>query len=139
MNHCTFSGRLTKDASLRYTQSGKAVCNFTLAVDSGFGDNKRTEFINCILWQKEKLAPYLLKGKALFLSGEYTERKYQDKDGIERRIVEINVRDIEFQQGQPAQAHGQQSNQANQQQQQQTQYEQQYFPSEATGMDDVPF
>ena len=134
MNHCTFSGRLTKDASLRYTQSGKAVCNFTLAVDSDFGDNKRTEFINCILWQKEKLAPYLLKGKALFLSGEYTERKYQDKDGIERRIVEINVRDIEFQQGQPAQ---------NQNQPQQPHSEssprQDAFPSESSGFDDVPF
>lgn len=103
MNLCIFSGRVTKDAETRYTQSGKPVSNFGLAVDAGYGDNKTTVFLNCVMWSNEKLAGYLVKGKPIIVRGEYGERKYTDKNGQERRIVEINVRDVEFQQGQPKQ------------------------------------
>lgn len=102
MNLCIFSGRLTKDAETRYTSNGKAVCNFGLAVETGYGDNKMTMFLNCVLWNKEKLTPHLTKGKPVMIQGEYTERKYTDKGGNEKRIVEIVVRDLEFQQGQAA-------------------------------------
>ena len=74
MNVCIFSGRLTKDAETRYTQSGKCVCSFGLAVDTGFGDNKKTVFLNCSVWNKEALAQYLTKGKPVIVHGEYTER-----------------------------------------------------------------
>ena len=101
MNVCIFSGRLTKDAETRYTQSGKCVCSFGLAVDTGFGDNKKTVFLNCSVWNKEALAQYLTKGKPVIVHGEYTEREWQDKDGNNRKAAEIIVREIEFQQGQP--------------------------------------
>ena len=103
MNLCIFSGRLTKDCECRYTQSGKAVLNFSMAVDVGYGDNKSAVFLNCVLWDKEKLVPHLTKGKPIIIRGEYTERKYQDRNGQDRRAVEIIVRDVEFQQGQPRQ------------------------------------
>ena len=101
MNICIFSGRLTKDAETRYTQSGKCVCSFGLAVDTGFGDNKKTVFLNCSVWNKEALAQYLTKGKPVIVHGEYTEREWQAQDGSQRKTAEIVVREIEFQQGQP--------------------------------------
>ena len=101
MNVCIFSGRLTKDAETRYTQSGKCVCSFGLAVDTGFGDNKKTVFLNCSVWNKEALAQYLTKGKPVIVHGEYTEREWQAQDGSQRKAAEIVVREIEFQQGQP--------------------------------------
>ena len=101
MNICIFSGRLTNDAETRYTQSGKCVCSFGLAVDTGFGDNKKTVFLNCSVWNKEALAQYLTKGKPVIVHGEYTEREWQAQDGSQRKTAEIIVREIEFQQGQP--------------------------------------
>lgn len=137
MNLCIFSGRLTKDAETRYTQSSKAVSNFGLAVDTGYGDRKTTVFLNCVLWDREKLAPHLTKGKPVTISGEYTERKWQDRDGNERRIVEINVRDLEFQQGQPGQGQAKQDGQ--QRPQRGGQDEGPAFPSETADIDSVPF
>ena len=102
MNSCNFSGRLTRDVEVRHTQAGKAVLNYTIAVDCGWGDKKRTEFINCITWDKEALAPHLTKGNAVIVTGaEMQTRKYQGKDGSEKTAVEFTVRDLEFQQGSP--------------------------------------
>ena len=106
MNLCMFSGRITRDCDTRYTQSGKPVSNFCIAVDTGFGEYKRTEFINCVLWNREGIGNYLTKGKAVTISGEYAESKYTDKDGNERRKVEIKVDQIEFQQGNPREGDG---------------------------------
>ena len=103
MNHCTFSGRLVADAEMRYTASGTPVTSFRIAVDTGFGEHKRTDFINCVLWKREGLAAHLTKGKPVMLSGEYQGREYEDKNGQKQRTVEIIVRDVEFQQGAPRQ------------------------------------
>jgi single-strand DNA-binding protein len=97
MNRCTFSGRLTADAESRYTNSGTVVSNFSIAVDTGYGDYKRTEFIRCVMFKRENLVQYLTKGKPVIVSGEYQERKWQDREGQERRSVEILVREVEFQ------------------------------------------
>lgn len=102
MNVCVFSGRLVKDAETRYTTSGTAVSNFTIAVDTGFGEYKRTDFIDCVLWKREKLAEHLKKGKAIIVSGEYNSRKWEDKEGNKRVNIEIICRDVDFQQGDSA-------------------------------------
>lgn len=132
MNICMFSGRLTRDAELRHTQSGKPVTNFGLAVDCGFGEKKTTIFLNCVQWDKENLSKYLTKGKSIIIQGEYTERKWTDKEGQERRTVEIVVRNLEFQQGDPKQSgatqhinQGEPSGPA--------------FPESSDGMDGIPF
>lgn len=65
------------------------------------GDNKKTVFLNCSVWNKEALAQYLTKGKPVIVHGEYTEREWQAQDGSQRKTAEIIVREIEFQQGQP--------------------------------------
>ena len=54
LNHIVIMGRLTRDPELRRTGSGKAVASFTVAVDRAFsqGDQKETDFIDCVAWQK---------------------------------------------------------------------------------------
>lgn len=102
MNICIFSGRLTRDCETRYTQNGTPVSNFSLAVETGFGDYKRTEFVKCVLWKRENLAQYLTKGKPITITAEFQEKKWQDQQGQNRRTVEFVVKDLEFQQGNPA-------------------------------------
>jgi len=130
MNCCLFAGRLVKDCEVRQTQAGKSVGNYTLAVDDGYGDNKRTLFLNCVHWNCEKIAQYLIKGKAIIVRGKIQQREYQDKDGQQRRIIELNVMESTFQQGNARDGN------ANQQSQQQ-QYRQQ--PPTQGGLDSVPF
>ena len=52
MNTWVGIGRLTRDPEVRYTQSGKAVCRFTLAIDDGWGEKKKTYFIPVTCWEK---------------------------------------------------------------------------------------
>ena len=90
-------GRLTKDPELRYTNSGKAVCNFTLAAESGFGNKQSTEFIDMVAWQKtaENVAKYLGKGSTVYVEGKLEIRKNKKSD---RTYVnpEVVVRNIIF-------------------------------------------
>ena len=60
----TASGRLTRDAELRYTPKKQAVLNFTLALDIGYGENKTTEYLECALWGErgEKLDGLGIRG-----------------------------------------------------------------------------
>lgn len=99
MNNCTFSGRLGRDAEQRYTPSGAAVLSFPLAVDVGWGDNKRAMWIRCNLWGKRaegRLANYLSKGAQVVVSGEIDQREYDKRDGTRGFAIELNVRDLDL-------------------------------------------
>jgi single-strand DNA-binding protein len=98
LNQCNFIGNLTADPELKFTQSGHAVCNFTIAVNSGWGDNKRTEFVRVVCWRKtaEACSEYLKKGKKAFVSGEMQTRKWQDNNGNDRYTTEIVATDVQF-------------------------------------------
>ena len=91
------SGRLTKDPDCRYTQTGKAVCTFNIAIDEGWGENKRTTFIPIIVWDKqgEACANNLCKGQAVLVEGRVQVRKYE-KDGSARYATEIVAHHVEF-------------------------------------------
>ena len=56
MNKICISGRLVKDCEMRFTQNNKAVTRFTIANDIGFGENKKTNFVNIVLFGCENLA-----------------------------------------------------------------------------------
>ena len=99
MNVCIFSGRLTRDCEVRTTQSGTTISTFSIAVDGGFGEHKRTDFINCKFFKREGLGPHLTKGKPVMVSGELQTEKWTDKSGNERTGFSIICRDIDFQQG----------------------------------------
>lgn len=101
MNRIVLIGRLTKDPELRYTQSGIAVANFTLAVDRTFksaSGEKETDFINIVVWQKqaENCANYLSKGKLAAVGGSLQIRGYQASDGSKRTIAEVVASDVQF-------------------------------------------
>ncbi|NOR73201.1 MAG: single-stranded DNA-binding protein [Mariprofundaceae bacterium] len=94
MNIYSFTGRLGRDCETRFTQSGMAICSFTVAVDYGFGDNKGTNWIRCSLFGKRAeggLPKYLVKGTQVAISGELRVREYDDKDGNKRTSVEVSV------------------------------------------------
>ena len=93
MNRVILSGNLTKDADLRYTTTEKAYSKFSIANNEGYGDNKKTTFFNCTLWGKsaENLNRFLTKGQKVLITGKVEINDYKDKEGVERKIIDINV------------------------------------------------
>lgn len=100
LNHITIMGRLTRDPELRRTASGKAVASFTVAVDRDFsqGDQKETDFIDCVAWQKtgEFVGKYFQKGSMAVVSGRLQIRGWTDKDGNKRRTAEVVADNVYF-------------------------------------------
>ena len=84
---------------MRYLQNGDAVLSFSVA-DSP-GRDKPTIWWNCSLFGKraESLAPYLLKGQAVAVSGSLSKREWTDKDGAKRESLDLRVSDIALQGG----------------------------------------
>ncbi len=102
MNHGTFAGRLGRGADLRQGDSpSKSVANFSVAVNVGFGEKKRTLWIGCALWgeRAEKLAQYLTKGTAVTVSGDVDLRTYDKKDGTTGAEITCNVQRLTLQGG----------------------------------------
>jgi single-strand DNA-binding protein len=97
VNVCNFIGRIGKDAEVRSTPSGKPVTNWSIAVDSGFGEQKKTTWITCTLWgdRGPKIAGYIHKGDKIGVSGELSTREYEYQ-GTKRTSVELNVREVEL-------------------------------------------
>lgn len=96
VNKVILVGRLGRDPETRYTSSGQAVCNFTLATDESFKDRsgerqKRTEWHRIVLWGKlaEIAQQYLKKGTMVYLEGRIQSRQWDDRDGNKRTTTEI--------------------------------------------------
>lgn len=98
MNKSYFLARTCGDVEIRYTQNNKAVGRFSIAVDNGYGDNKKTNFFKCTAWEKtaETLEKYAPKGTKLLLECEAVQVQYEDKNGNKVNTVEFNVRNFEF-------------------------------------------
>ena len=98
MNICVFSGRTTKDIELRYTQDHMAIGTFTLAVDSGYGENKKTSFFDCTAFKgtAESMEKYVRKGSKIIIQAEARQNVYEDRDGKKRSSVNFIVNNWEF-------------------------------------------
>lgn len=99
MNKIILIGRLVRDPELSYTQGGKAVCKFTLAVDRPYnGESKEADFINIIAWNKagENAAKYLNKGRQTAVEGRLQIRSYDGNDGKKRYVTEVIADRVEF-------------------------------------------
>lgn len=101
LNRVVLIGRLVSDPSLRYSPSGVAVTNFTLAVDRKFKNaqgEKEVDFIPCVTFKQlaEITANNLSKGKLAAVDGRIQVRTYNDKDGQKRWITEICADDVRF-------------------------------------------
>ena len=89
-------GRLGRDPETRYTDSGQAVANFSVATDESYKDRngerqKRTEWHKIVVWgkQAEIAQQYLKKGSLVFIEGRIQSREWQDKEGQKRTSFEI--------------------------------------------------
>lgn len=94
-------GRLTKDPEVRYTQSGKCVCTFVLAVNRETKNEQGTydaDFVPVVVWGKaaELAGNSLAKGHRVLVEGRLQNRSYEAKDGSKRYITEIISQHIEF-------------------------------------------
>ena len=98
LNLCQFIGRLGGGPEIRYTPSGVAVANFTIAVSEKYKSKsgeqvENTEWIRCTAWRRlaEIIGEYLSKGKQVYVSGKWKTRKWDDKDGNTRYTTELQV------------------------------------------------
>lgn len=101
MNKIVLLGRLVKDVECRYTQAGKCVASFTLAVNRPFkgADGKyEADFIPVVLWDKtaEVVANNVKKGQRLLVEGRLQIRSYDAQDGSKRWVTEVVGSSIEF-------------------------------------------
>lgn len=141
MNVFTFTGNLGKEC--RTANNGTAVCNFAVAVKSGFGDKAITLWVDCALWGKQaesKLVNYLVKGQQVAISGELGMREHEGKSYLTCRVSSISLVGGQATQQQAAPA--QQAAPQQQQQKARQPAQQQPAPMAAPDFDfddDVPF
>jgi single-strand DNA-binding protein len=99
----TVIGNLVADPELRFTPSGAAVCNFTVASTPRRFDRERNEwvdgetlFLRCGIWreQAENAAQSLAKGVRVIVTGRLKSRTYETQEGEKRTVVEVEVEDV---------------------------------------------
>ena len=100
MNKVILIGRLVKDPEMRYTQSGKGVCSFTLAVDRRLSKEgqQTADFIPIVAWNKlaEICGDNLVKGRRISVEGRMQVRNYDAQDGTKRYVTEVIADEVEF-------------------------------------------
>ena len=97
INKVILIGNLGRDPEVRYTPSGAAVCNVTLATSRNWKDKTSGEKVEETEWHRvvfyDRLAEiageYLKKGRSVYVEGRLKTRKWQDKDGVEKYTTEI--------------------------------------------------
>ena len=97
LNKVILIGRLGRDPERKTTQSGKSVCTFTLATDTGYGDNKKTDWHNITVFDKtaDNCAKYLHKGSPAYVEGRIAYDSYE-KDGIKHTTTKIIANTVLF-------------------------------------------
>lgn len=102
VNKVILVGNLGRDPEVRYTQSGNAVCNLSLAVTErvkdGDGWKDATEWFRIVTFGKtaENAGQYLQKGRQVYVEGRFQSRKYKDKDGVEKQSTEVVANTLQF-------------------------------------------
>ena len=111
MNKITLIGNLGKDPEMNYTPGGVAVTKFSLAVNrvtkSSTGEKeKETDWFNIVAWRQlaEICNNYLHKGDKVYIDGRLQQRKYTDKNGVERTAIDVIASDMEMLSPKPAQS-----------------------------------
>ena len=102
LNRIILMGRFVRTPELKHTQSGVPVTSFTLAVDRDFKDQqsgeRTTDFIDCTAWRAgaEFVCKYFGKGRMAVVEGRLQIREWKDKDGNNRRSVEVLAESVYF-------------------------------------------
>ncbi len=157
LNKVMLIGRLGRDPELRYTASGMPMANLNLATDETYLDREgnkvdKTEWHRVVVFQRqaENCANYLRKGSLVYVEGSLQTRKWQDQQGQDRYTTEIKAQRVQFLDSKKGQGDSSYHNEdpgysePPRQQGRQPQRDEHddlgpAFPSEASGMDDVPF
>lgn len=89
----TLAGNLGKDAQYKQTQNGNELCNFAVAAETGFGDNKVTTWVDVTKWGKgaKGLSDILRKGSKVVVIGEMSTREYEGKTYIQCRANDVQI------------------------------------------------
>lgn len=98
-NILAFAGNLGGDAEVRYTPNGSAVLQFSVAMSSGYGDKKKTDWVRVSMWGKvaeSSLKDFLKKGTAVFVSGECSINVYQGNDGLMKASLNMNAHAVDL-------------------------------------------
>lgn len=101
INTAILMGRLTADPELRHTPNDIPVTSFTLAVNRSYvksGSERQTDFIDVVAWRStaEFVSRYFSKGQLVAVEGSIQTRTYQDKDGNNRKVVEVVANNVHF-------------------------------------------
>ena len=104
VNKVILVGNLGKDPEVRFTSTGSAVANFSIATSEIWNDREgkrqeRTEWHNIVVWGKqgETCGQYLAKGRQVYVEGSIRTRSYDDKTtGAKRYVTEIIAQRIQF-------------------------------------------
>ena len=98
MNRVCLIGRLTSKPELRYTTSNIACTNITIAIDRNYGEEKKADFINIVVWRKqaENVCKYLDKGSLVSVEGRLQQNSYEDRDGNRRYKLDVFADNIQF-------------------------------------------
>jgi single-strand DNA-binding protein len=103
LNKIMLIGNLGRDPELQVTSDGTPFTRFSLAVSrtyktSGGEKREETEWFNIVAWRQlaETCERYLHKGSKVYIEGRVTQRKYTDKNGLERTSVDVNATDMEM-------------------------------------------
>lgn len=96
INRVVLVGRLTRDVDLKYTQSGAAVGQFSMAVNRQFTNangDREADFINCVIWRKsaENFANFTKKGSLVGIDGRLQTRNYENQQGQRVYVTEVVV------------------------------------------------
>jgi len=96
-NRVILVGNLTRDPEIRYTQSGKGVTSFTLAVNNP-RNKEETSFVDIVAWDRlgETCNAYLKKGSNCLVEGRLVIRSYEDKDGNKRKATEVVIDNMQM-------------------------------------------
>jgi single-strand DNA-binding protein len=96
LNKAMIIGNLGRDPEMRYTPSGQAVTQFTVAVNRNYKDSsgewkEETEWFRVVAWGPlaERTAEYLRKGRKVYVEGRLQTRNWEDKDGQKRYTTEL--------------------------------------------------
>lgn len=94
----TILGNIGKDGEVKTGDSGMARLSFPLAETIGYGESKKTQWINCTLFGKraDTLSKMLVKGAKVLVFGEVSLREYQAKDGTMKTSLDCNVSDVQL-------------------------------------------
>lgn len=98
MNKVHLIGNLVKDVDLRYTKQSTPVASYTIAINTRYGENQETDYVNITTWGKsgEFVSKYFKKGQPIAITGRLKNKNYEDSHGVKHYGMEVITEEIEF-------------------------------------------